>query len=84
MPKIVPGSMATQFRYGRLYMFLVRAFWRVRTPSGPCRFGSVAVGDDPFSGRRQGVVAVKNGRTVGLQTPDRIYFYDYRQVTWPD
>ena len=50
----------------------------------PYRLGEVVVGDDPFNGRREGLVAVKNGTFVGLLTVDRIFFYDYRQLRRPD
>jgi hypothetical protein len=84
MPKIAAGSPASRILEGWPYAFLVRTIWRARTFSVPCRFGSVAVGNDPFNGRKQGVVVFKNGRSVGLQTADRLYFYDYRQITRPD
>ncbi len=84
MPKFAAGSPATRIRYGWLHTLFIRSVWWARTSAVPFRFGAVAVGDDPFNGRRQGVVAVRNGRSVGLHTPDGIYFYDYRQITGPD
>jgi hypothetical protein len=50
----------------------------------PYRLGDVVVGDEPFKGRREGVVVVKNGTFVGLQTADGLVFYDHRQLRLPD
>jgi hypothetical protein len=84
MPKITAGSSASTIGDGRLRAFLIQTISRTRTINVPYRLGDVAVGEDPFNGRRQGIVAVKNGNSVGLQTADRMYFYDYRQLTQPD
>ena len=83
MRKIAAGPPASRIRYGYLYAFLTQSLSRARTVSVPYRLGDVVVGDDPFNGRRQGLVAVKNGNSVGLQTADRIFYYDYRQLTRP-
>lgn len=84
MPKITACPPASRIREGLLYTFLVQTIARARTVSVPYRIGDVVVGDDPFNGRRQGLVAVKKGNSVGLQTADRMFFYDYRQLTRPD
>jgi hypothetical protein len=42
------------------------------------------VGDDPFNGRHEGTVAVKDGHWIGLRSSGRTYFYDYRQLRRPD
>lgn len=84
MPKIAAGSPASRIRDGRLSAFLIQTISRARTVSVPYRLGDVVVGDDPFNGRRQGLVAVKRGNSVGLQTADRMFFYDSRQLTRPD
>ena len=84
MPKIISGSPSSRIRGGRLYAFLTQTISRARKVSVPYRLGDVVVGDDPFNGRRLGLVAVKNGNSVGLQTVDRIFYYDYRQLTLPD
>lgn len=49
-------------------------------PRCPYRIGDSVVGDDPFSGRREGVVAVVRGTTVGVRTAEGISFYDHRQL----
>jgi hypothetical protein len=54
----------------------------------PFRPGEFVIGDDPFNGRREGVVRVINGKDVGLETvggPSGHYiYYDYRSVRRPD
>jgi hypothetical protein len=84
MRKIAAGSPASRTRSGRLSAFLTQSASWARALSVPYRLGDVVVGDDPFNGRRQGLVAVKNGTSVGLQTAERIFYYDYRQLTRPD
>ena len=84
MLKIAAGPPASRIRDGRLYAFLSQTISRARTISVPYRLGDVVVGDDPFNGRRQGLVASKNGNSVGLLTADRMFYYDYRQLTRPD
>lgn len=84
MSKIAAGPPASRIRDRRLYTFLTQTVSRARMVSVPYRLGDVVVGDDPFNGRRQGLVAVKNGNSIGLQTADRIFYYDYRQLTRPD
>lgn len=84
MPKISSGPPSSRIRDSRLYAFLIQTLSRARTVSVPYRLGDVVVGDDPFSGRTLGLVAVKKGTSVGLQTADRIFYYDYRQLTRPD
>lgn len=83
MPKIASGSPSSRLRNGRLYALLIQTVSRARTVSVPYRLGDVVIGDDPFNGRTQGLVAVKNGNSVGVQTADRIFYYDYRQLTRP-
>lgn len=50
----------------------------------PYKVGEAVVGDDPFNGRREGLVAAINGSSVGLQTPAGLVFYDYRQLRRQD
>ncbi|MBT2551425.1 hypothetical protein [Arthrobacter sp. ISL-65] len=64
--------------------FVHQTIARARTMAVPYKLGEVVVGDDPFNGRREGLVAVKNGTFVGLQAADKIVFYDYRQLRRPD
>ncbi|MDN4646192.1 hypothetical protein [Arthrobacter sp. PsM3] len=84
MPKISSGPPSSRIRDWRLYAFLIQTISRARTVSVPYRLGDVVVGDDPFNGRTLGLVAVMNGTSVGLQTADRTFYYDYRQLTRPD
>jgi hypothetical protein len=76
----------------RLICWLNDAAEKVRTASVPFKIGDVVLGDDPFNGRRLGVVAVIRGTSLGLRTaadahPDLVpefVYYDYRQVRRPD
>lgn len=77
----IPGSST---RARRLSAFVHDSMTRARTVAVPYRLGEVVIGDDPFNGRREGLVAVKTGTFVGLQTEDQIFFYDYRQLKRPD
>lgn len=77
---------------GRLASWLSSAAEKVRMATVPFKIGEVVLGDDPFNGRRLGVVAVIRGSSLGLRTaadahPDlvpEILYYDYRQVRSPD
>lgn len=63
---------------------LAQTLQRARTAAVPYRVGDVLVGDDPFNGRREGTVVVKNGRSIGIRSSDSLYYYDYRQLRRPD
>jgi hypothetical protein len=84
MGEIQAGTPATSTRTRRLSAFIHQALARARRVHVPYQIGEVVIGDDPFNGRREGVVALKNGTFVGLQTADKIFFYDYRQLRRPD
>lgn len=79
-------------RGGRLTSWLSGAAEKVRMAAIPFKVGDVVLGDDPFNGRRLGVVGVIRGSSLGLRTaadahpelvPEFVY-YDYRQVRIPD
>jgi hypothetical protein len=42
--------------------------------------GDTVIGDDPFSGRREGVVVWQDRRSVGVKTAYGIFFFDHRLV----
>lgn len=84
MGEIQNGISGSSARVGRLSAIVQHTLARARTVSGPYRLGEVVIGDDPFNGRKEGLVAVRNGTSVGLQTGDRIFFYDHRQLKRPD
>ncbi|WP_285320472.1 hypothetical protein [Pseudarthrobacter sp. lyk4-40-TYG-27] len=50
------------------------------SPRCPYRVGDTVIGDDPFSGRREGVVVWHDRRSVGLKTTHGVFFYDHRVV----
>lgn len=84
MWEIPAAPSGSKIRSGWLSAFLNQTISRTRTVSVPYKLGEVVVGDDPFNGRREGLVCVKNGNFVGLQSTERIFFYDYRQLRRPD
>jgi len=49
-------------------------------PRSPYRAGDAVVGDDPFNGRREGVVVSHRGTSVGIHTAHGVFFYDHRMV----
>ena len=54
----------------------------------PFKTGEFVIGDEPFNGRREGVVRVINGTHVGLEIIGsqlgHYVYYDYRSVRRPD
>ena len=52
----------------------------VFSPRCPYRVGDTVIGDDPFSGRREGVVVWQDRRSVGVKTPHGVFFFDHRLV----
>ena len=49
-------------------------------PRSPYRIGDAVVADDPFKGRREGVVVFLQGASVGVDTVHGVFFYDHRQL----
>ena len=84
MLKVPAGAPADKTRHGRLSGLLSQTLHRARAAAVPYKIGDVLVGDDPFNGRHEGTVAVKDGHSIGLRSSDRTYFYDYRQLRRPD
>ncbi|MBT2550542.1 hypothetical protein [Arthrobacter sp. ISL-65] len=64
---------ASATRTRRLSMFVHQALARARAAAVPYKLGEVVAGDDPFNGRREGLVAVKKGTFIGLQTTDNVF-----------
>lgn len=84
MLKVPAGAPADKTRNGRLSGLLSQTLHRARAAAVPYKIGVVLVGDDPFNGRHEGTVAVKDGHSIGLRSSGRTYFYDYRQLRRPD
>lgn len=78
------GTRGSEIRSGRLSALVTGTIARARMVAVPYHLGEVMVGEDPFNGRREGVVAVKNGSSVGLESAGRLFFYDYRQLRRPE
>ena len=49
-------------------------------PRSPYRIGDAVVGDDPFNGRREGLVVSQRGTSVGVHTAGGVFFYDHRTL----
>lgn len=49
-------------------------------PRSPYRIGDAVVADDPFKGRREGVVVFLQGLSAGVDTAKGVFFYDHRQL----
>ncbi|MFC9334116.1 hypothetical protein [Arthrobacter sp. NPDC057009] len=84
MLEIQAGAPAQTAHSGKSPGILAQILKWARTAAVPYRIGDVLVGDDPFNGRREGTVVVKNGRSIGIRSSGRVYFYDYRQLRRPD
>lgn len=84
MIQFTAEAPAQSIRAGRLSGFLAKAVGRARTAAIPYKIGDVLVGDDPFNGRREGLVEVRNGNSVGLRSGGQMFFYDYRQLKRPE
>lgn len=61
---------------GRVLGLVLGAF----SPRSPYRVGDTVIGDDPFSGRREGVVVWRDRRSVGVKTTYGVFFFDHRLV----
>jgi hypothetical protein len=49
-------------------------------PRSPYKIGDAVVADDPFKGRREGLVVFLQGTSVGVDTVHGVFFYDHRQL----
>ena len=49
-------------------------------PRSPYRIGDAVVADDPFKGRREGVVVFLQGLSAGVDTAEGVFFYDHRHL----
>ena len=84
-------DLASMGRPVRFSTFIAKGWARLSKAFGPrCpyRVGDAVVGDDPFNGRREGIVKVINGSSIGLQiigeSGTGYIYYDYRDVAKPD
>ena len=54
--------------------------WSPFKSRSPYKIGDAVVGDDPFNGRREGIVVLQQQDSVGVKTAHGVVFYDHRQV----
>lgn len=87
---MVKGSVEDLSGMGRpisLARVVARTWGRTRDkvqkrfgPRSPYRVGDAVVADDPFNGRREGVIVSLQGMSVGVNTAQGVFFYDHRQL----
>jgi hypothetical protein len=83
MVRTVVQDLSSMGRPVSLTSLAAQAWSRVRrivTPQSPYRIGDAVVGDDPFKGRREGVVVFLQGTSAGVDTAQGVFFYDHRQL----
>jgi hypothetical protein len=54
------------------------------SPRSPYRDGDAVVAEDPFNGRREGIVVSRHGSAVAVGTAEGIFYYDHRQLKRQD
>jgi hypothetical protein len=87
MVKAYVQDLAGMGRPVRLSTLIIRAWARVLmtfSPRCPYRVGDAVVGDDPFNGRREGVVVSATGASLGVETASGVFYYDHRQLKRQD
>ncbi|AUZ33406.1 hypothetical protein C3B78_02195 [Arthrobacter sp. PGP41] len=83
MVKAVIQDPSSLGRPVSLSKVLVQAWNRVTrsfAPRSPYKIGDAVVADDPFKGRREGLVVFLQGTSVGVDTVHGVFFYDHRQL----
>ena len=83
MTKAVVQDLASMGQPVSLTRITVRAWNRMLklpSPRSPYKVGDAVVADDPFKGRREGVVVFRQGTSVGVDTVHGVFFYDHRQL----
>lgn len=76
-----PSSMGQPISLTKI---AVQALTRIRkpfAPRSPYKIGDAVVADDPFKGRREGVVVFLQGTSAGVDTAQGVFFYDHRQLS---
>ncbi|MBT2515363.1 hypothetical protein [Arthrobacter sp. ISL-30] len=78
MPEAKERVSATRWQFPSL---LTAVLTRLRAAMVPYGIGDCVVTDDPFVGRIEGIVELKQGNLVGLRTlGDDLVLYDYRML----
>lgn len=83
MVKAVIQDPSSLGRPVSLSKVLAQAWNRVTrsfAPRSPYKIGNAVVADDPFKGRREGLVVFLQGTSVGVDTVHGVFFYDHRQL----
>lgn len=74
------GKTSAEIRKRHVSALFHQVLSRARRVHVPYKPGDPVVGDDPYNGRREGVVTAVNGPFVGLENADGTFFYDHRLV----
>ena len=75
-----PSSMGQPISLSQAVVQAWNRVTRSRGPRSPYKIGAAVVADDPFKGRREGLVVFLQGTSVGVDTVHGVFFYDHRQL----
>lgn len=75
-----PSSLGQPVSLGQVVVQTWNRVTRSFAPRSPYRIGDAVVADDPFKGRREGLVVFLQGTSVGVDTVHGVFFYDHRQL----
>ncbi|PNI08711.1 hypothetical protein CXX84_08935 [Arthrobacter sp. AFG7.2] len=75
-----PSSMGQPVSLTRITVQAWNRLLKLPSPRSPYKVGDAVVADDPFKGRREGVVVFRQGTSVGVDTVHGVFFYDHRQL----
>jgi hypothetical protein len=83
MVKAHVQDRASMGRPVKLSTLIARAWSRALAafgPKSPYRVGDAVVGDDPFNGRREGIIMSHCGPSVELGAASGVFYYDHRHL----
>lgn len=75
-----PSSMGQPISLSQVAVQAWNRVTRSFAPRSPYKIGDAVVADDPFKGRREGLVVFLQGTSAGVDTVHGVFFYDHRQL----
>ena len=75
-----PSSMGQPISLSQAALQAWNRVTRSFAPRSPYKIGDAVMADDPFKGRREGLVVFLQGTSVGVDTVHGVFFYDHRQL----
>ena len=75
-----PSSMGQPISLSQAAVQAWTRMTRSFAPRSPYKIGDAVMADDPFKGRREGLVVFLQGTSVGVDTVHGVFFYDHRQL----